>query len=75
MRGFAEDKAGLGFKARREREGGTAREDGRRVARGSPEAWRRVQRGVEQSREEGGKGRLTGGPGEGFFSFFFFSGL
>ena len=53
MREFAEDKARLVFKARREREGGTAREDGRHVAQGWPAAWRRVRRAeAKQGRGE-----------------------
>ena len=53
MRGSRRIRPGTGFKARREREGGTAREDGRRVARGWPAAWRRVRRAeAEQGRGE-----------------------
>ena len=52
MRGSRRIRPGLGFKARREREG-TAREDVRRVARGWPAAWRRVRRAeAEQGRGE-----------------------
>ena len=53
MRGSWRIRPGLGFKARREREGGTAHEDGQCMARGWPAAWRRVRRAeAEQGRGE-----------------------
>jgi len=56
LRGSWRIRPGLGFKARREREGGTAREDGRR--RGD------ACSAPKQSREEERR-RLTGGPERG----------